>query len=143
MQKNNGYMAYSKTNVQTTDQLSLIIMLYDGAIRFMRKAINKINTNDVEGAHNYLLRSRDIIAELLSTLKVKDDDPVSNNLKNLYVFCYNKLVEANLNKDIQMIEDVIQVVNTLRQAWCDLKAQQNRQQQTMNSIPKRKFSAHG
>ena len=80
-----NYQAYYKTNVQTSDQLSLIIMLYDGVIRFMKKAIDKIDQEEVEEAHNYLVRAKEIISELVSTLKLEEGGEVANNLKELYL----------------------------------------------------------
>ena len=61
-----SYKAYSKTDVNTSDQLTLIIMLYEGLLRFLKKAMIKIEENDVEAAHNYFVRSKDIVNELIN-----------------------------------------------------------------------------
>ena len=116
-QKKGTYQSYYQTNVQTSDQLSLIIMLYDGVVRFLKKAIVKIEENQIEEAHNYLTRSKEIISELLATLKVEKGEPVGENLKELYVFCFKKIVEANLKKDAEIVKDVIRVMESLREGW--------------------------
>ena len=66
------YKNYNQTKIQTSDQLSLIILLYDGLSRFLRKGQRKIVEKDYEGAHHYLTRSRDIVNELLVTLRVEE-----------------------------------------------------------------------
>ena len=80
------YKNYNQTKIQTSDQLSLIILLYDGLSRFLRKGQRKIVEKDYEGAHHYLTRSRDIVNELLVTLRVEEGNKVAQNLRSLYVF---------------------------------------------------------
>jgi len=121
MQQANPYDAYRKTNVNTADQRQLIMMLYDGAIRYMKKGVAKIEGNDYEAAHNYLVRSREIVAELLATLKPEKGGEVGDNLKKLYVYVFNKLVEANLLKDTAMVEEAIIIFTTLREGWAGIK----------------------
>jgi flagellar protein FliS len=118
------YKNYSQTKVQTADQLSLIIMLYDGLSRFLRKAKTKIVEQDFEASHDYLTRSRDIVNELLVTLRVEQNNEVAQNLRNLYVFMLGRIVEANLRKDEAMIDEVLSVSNNLRDGWIELRNQQ-------------------
>ncbi|MCZ6473569.1 MAG: flagellar export chaperone FliS [SAR324 cluster bacterium] len=111
------YQAYETTNVQTADQARLIIMLYDGAIRFLKKGRGKIYTGDVEGAHNYLVRSREIVSELLSTLRPEKAGEIGANLKQIYLYVYNRIVEANLMKDAAAVDEVIEIMSVLREGW--------------------------
>lgn len=117
------YQTYQNTNVNTADQRQLIVMLYDGVIRFLRKSVVKMETGDVEGAHNYLVRSREIVSELLSTLRPEKAGEVGENLRRLYVFCFNRIVEANLYKDPAMVEEVVRILTTLRDGWANVKPQ--------------------
>lgn len=121
MQQPSPYTAYRNTNVQTADQRTLILMLYDGLIRFLQKAIVKIEAREIEAAHNYLVRSREIVAELLATLRPEKAGQIGNNLKRLYVYAFNRIVEANLRKDPEMIREVIKLVSTLRDGWMSAK----------------------
>ncbi len=123
MPQSNPYSAYQTTNVNTADQRQLIIMLYDGSIRFLKKAVVKIDARDFEGAHNYLIRSREIVSELLSTLRPEKAGEVGHNLKRLYVYLFNRLVEANLMKDSAIVEEAIQILSNLRDAWASIKLQ--------------------
>ena len=71
-----SYKAYSKTDVNTSDQLTLIIMLYDGLLRFLKKAMVKIEENDVEAAHNYFVRS--IFSSTPLQLQFSYTDPLTS-----------------------------------------------------------------
>lgn len=115
------YQNYQTAEVQTADQRRLIVMLYDGAIRFLKKADAKIEARDFEGAHNYLVRSREIVAELLASLRPEIAGQIGANLKRLYVYVFNRIVEANLLKDQTILAEVIGILNTLRQGWENIK----------------------
>ena len=121
MPQGSQYGAYERTNVETADQRQLILMLYDGAIRFMRKGIARIDANDIEAAHNYLVRSRDILAELLATLKPEKAGEVGQNLKRLYMYIFNRLVEANLTKDREIVAECVKLMATLREGWAQIR----------------------
>jgi flagellar protein FliS len=121
MQQRTPYTAYRNTNVQTADQRQLILMLYDGLIRFLQKAEVKIEAREIEAAHNYLVRSREIVAELLATLKPEKAGMVGENLKRLYIYAFNRIVEANLRKDPLIVNEVIRIVTTLREGWMSVR----------------------
>ncbi len=116
------YKAYESTNVHTADQGRLIIMLYDGAIRFLKKGRSKIYTGDIEGAHNYLVRGRDIVSELLATLRPEKAGEIGANLRRIYVYAHNRLVEANLMKDAAAVDEVIEILAVLREGWVSIKS---------------------
>lgn len=124
MAQGNPYSAYERTHVETADQRQLILMLYDGAIRFLHKAGQKIDADDVEAAHNYLIRSRQIVGELLATLKPEKAGKIGQNLHQLYVYLFNRLVEANLTKDKAIVDEALRIMTTLREGWAGMKQQQ-------------------
>ena len=132
MQQRSPYTAYASTNVQTADQKTLILMLYDGLTRFLQKAIVKIESKEIEAAHNYLVRSREIVAELLATLRPEKAGDVGENLKRLYVYTFNRIVEANLRKDPEMVREAIKIVTTLREGWANVKMGQQQQKPAAN-----------
>lgn len=138
MPQANPYSAYQKTEITTADQRQLILMLYDGAIRYMKKGIVKIEARDFEGAHNYLVRGREIISELLATLRPEKAGAVGENLKRLYVYLFNRLVEANLMKDPELVREVVDILKTLREGWANIKAPANGQAGSME--PPRKVN---
>ena len=121
MPQGSPYGAYERTKVETADQRQLILMLYDGAIRFMHKSAARIEAGEVEAAHNYLIRSREIVSELLATLKPEKAGEIGQNLQRLYVYVFNRLVVANLTKDKAIVEECIHLMTTLRDGWAQIK----------------------
>ncbi len=83
--------------------------------------MNRIESNDIEAAHNYLIRAREIVSELLSTLKPEKAGEIGPNLHQLYVYVFNRLVEANLTKDAAAVEECVRLLSTLREGWAALK----------------------
>ena len=139
-----SYRAYHQTSVQTSDQLTLIVMLYDGMLRYLRKAHTCIEAQNIEGTHNYLMRSKDIVNELRSTLHVEKAGEVGGNLRDLYLYMFRRILEANLNKDPQPVQDVIRIAETLRQGWLQIKSQRSQHKQATLAQQKRaKFRAQG
>lgn len=120
-----GYGAYSqayqKAAVNTVDQRKLILMLYDGAIKFLTHAIDKMNKNEVYEAHTNLIKGKSIIAELLASLNMENGGDIARNLQRLYAYMFNELIDANLNKDPQRVQGVVHLLKELRTAWQNLK----------------------
>ncbi|MEE8434692.1 MAG: flagellar export chaperone FliS [bacterium] len=131
------YKAYEKANVHTADQRQMILMLYDGSIRFMRKAVLKIEENDIESAHNYLIRARNIVSELLATLKPEKAGELGANLRQLYIYMFNRLVQANLSKDKEGVAEVIKLMSTMREGWAGIKPARKQNPEGEEATPKR------
>ncbi len=108
---------YLKTQIQTASREQLILMLYDGAIRFGGQARDRIVTQDWEGCHDLLIRAQNIILELLYALDRKAGGEVADNLASLYTYCYNRLVEANIHHVPEKIDECTSILKGLREAW--------------------------
>jgi len=117
MAQGRPYQAYQNTQVQTSNQKQMIVMLFDGMDRFMSRAIRAIETDDIESAHTNLHRTGQILLELMSTLREDKGGEIALNLKRLYLFCYERIVIANLKKDTRMIADVKEVMGNLAEGW--------------------------
>jgi len=114
---NNGaHYQYKKRQVEGVDQGTLIIMLYDGAIKFLVLAKEAIESNEVEVAHNCIVRGQAVINELITSLKV-DVGEVVVNLLRLYEFMNRQLADANASKDIKKIDSVIRLLKSLKEGW--------------------------
>jgi flagellar protein FliS len=114
---NNGaHYNYKKRQIEGEKQGRLIIMLYDGAIKFLTIAKEAIDENDVETSHNNLIRGQALIAELINSLKV-DVGEVAVNLLRLYEFMNRQLSIANAKKDTNIIDSVIKLLKSLRAGW--------------------------
>ncbi len=125
MAQGRPYQAYQTTSIKTSGQKQLIVMLYEGMNRFMNKAITAIHENDFETAHHNMNRTGNILLELLSTLREDVGGEVAVNLKQLYVFCYEQTVLANLKKDVEMIKSVQGIINNLAEGWKQIGKKMN------------------
>ncbi len=113
--------AYQKAAVHTMDQKKLIVMLYDGAIKFLSIASKKIKEGDYYESHNNMVRGKSIIAELLASLNMEQGGDIATNLQKIYAFMFNELIDANLGKDHERVDRVIQLLQELRDAWRGLQ----------------------
>lgn len=109
--------AYKKAAVTTKDQGTLILMLYDGTIRYLKTAANKINKEDLEGAHNAISKAKAIISELMTSLNMDQSGRVGSSLKSLYVYMFNRLIDANIQKNVAYIDEVCDLMSELRDGW--------------------------
>jgi len=131
------YKNYIKQEVEGATKGKLVLLLYDGAIKFMRVSVKAIEENNIQGAHNNIMKAQNIIYELMSTLNMDAGD-ISRNLMRLYDFMIWQLIEANKEKSKDKVDSVIKLMSSLRDAWKDVIAQeegtQNKQQEEGKSI---------
>ena len=113
----NGITAYQDNAVTTQSKGRLIVMLYDGAIKFMRLAIMEMEKNNYEAKGRYIHKASDIINELNAVLDMDSGGEIASNLRRLYLFMNNRLTQANIKRDPQMIRDVIKLMEELNQSW--------------------------
>lgn len=108
---------YQQTQVQTASPEKLLIMLYDGAIQFLNKARMAMQNKDIEGTHNNIIGAQRIISEFMNTLDLKTGGEVAQNLYNLYEYLHYRLVQANIKKDVEMVDEVLVHLKDLKQTW--------------------------
>ncbi len=111
----NGYNQYSNSKVMTASPAQLTLMLYDGAIKFCNIAIVAIENKDIMKAHNNIRKVENIISEFRATLNFKY--PVAQDFENVYAYIYDRLVEANIHKDKEILEEVLGHLRTMRDTW--------------------------
>lgn len=112
----NPYQQYQRTQAETASPGEMIVMLYNGALRFLTVARRKLDANDIPGASASLLRAQDIILELMVSVDTTVGE-VAKNLFDLYQFMHKHLVQANVKKDSAMIDDVEGLLRELLAAW--------------------------
>ncbi|KKK75783.1 hypothetical protein LCGC14_2870250, partial [marine sediment metagenome] len=95
--------SYKETKIKTANQGKLIVMLYDGAIKFMRLAIRELEAGNYEEKGRYINKALDIINELNVILDTEAGGEIASNLRQLYVFTTKQLSQANVKRDPQMI----------------------------------------
>ena len=113
----NGIAAYKSSAVLTQSRSRLIVMLYEGAIKFLRLAIKKLDEKDYAAKGYYINKAQDIINELNAVLNVEAGAELAGSLRKLYIFMVHHLAEANVKKDPAMIRDVIGLLEELLQGW--------------------------
>ncbi|MEY8517260.1 flagellar export chaperone FliS [Lachnospiraceae bacterium 29-84] len=112
---NRGYDTYAKNKILTASPAELTLMLYEGAIKFCNIAIVAIEDKNVEKAHVNITKVENIIAEFLATLDHKY--PVAKDFENVYNYLMERLVEANMKKDKEILEEVLTHLRTMRDTW--------------------------
>ncbi|WP_303850437.1 flagellar export chaperone FliS [Seleniivibrio woodruffii] len=110
------YKNYIKQEVEGATKGKLVLLLYDGAIKFMRIAVKAIDDKNIQDSHNNIMKAQNIIYELMSTLNMDAGD-ISKNLLRLYDFMVWQLIEANREKSKDKVESVIKLMSNLREAW--------------------------
>jgi flagellar protein FliS len=113
----NGIDAYQRTAIGTQSRGRLIVMLYEGAIKFMKLAIKALEEGDLAAKGEYLSRAQDVIWELNAVLDMEGGGEIAQNLQQLYFFMNRRLFQANAKKDPEMIREVITLMEELNQSW--------------------------
>ena len=108
---------YQQTEVQTASPEKLLIMLYDGAIQFLNKAKVGITNKNIEETHNNIVGAQKIISEFMNTLDINVGGEVARNLYGLYEYLHYRLIQANIKKDIDMVDEVLIHLKDLKQTW--------------------------
>lgn len=112
-----GLETYREIAITTQNRGRLIVLLYDGAIKFLKLAIKGLDDNDMETKGLYINKALAIISELNAVLDMEAGGEIAVNLRQLYMFMTRQLHEANLKKDPQKIDEVIKLLEELNQSW--------------------------
>ncbi len=140
--KNNPFDQYRETQITTANQGKLIVMLYDGAIRFMGVAIENMQPRTYDIVNTNIIKAQDIITELLLSLNMKEGGEISQNLFNLYVYFKKRLLEANIRKDADIIREVMNHMKAMRESWEKISATETRSDRS-SATTKGSFSVEG
>lgn len=113
-----GYDMYQRNKIMTATPGELTLMLYEGAIKFANKAIMAIEKNNVPEAHTNIVKTQRIIEEFRATLNFKY--PVAKDFDVVYEYLLRRLVEANIHKDTEILEECLTHLRTMRDTWKDV-----------------------
>lgn len=111
----NAYGQYNNSKILTASPAELTLMLYEGAIRFCNIAITAIESKDVEKAHIHIQKTERIIDYLRQTLDMKY--PVAEDFERIYSYLGQRLIEANVRKDKEILEEVNGHLRSVRDTW--------------------------
>lgn len=111
----NAYSQYSNNKVMTASPAELVLMLYEGMIKFCNRAIEAVDNKEIEKAHINIIKMEKIVDHLRRTLDMKY--PVANEFEKIYVYLYKQLVTANIRKDKEILEEILGHLHMLRDTW--------------------------
>lgn len=123
MSYTNAYTAYKQTGVKTASQGKLIVMLYEEAVRQLGTAISlfgsddKVEPGNIEKLNNCIIKTQEILTELMISLDMDKGGEIAKNLMALYVFFNKELLDANVNRKKEKIESVHRMMDELTKAW--------------------------
>lgn len=118
--QNNPYRAYQKTQVTTAKPEKILLMLYEGAIKFTKMAILRMREKNVAEKGKFISKTLAIVSELMNTLDHEKGGQIAADLENLYMFMMDKLIEANMYNRLEDLETVERLLTTLYTAWQDV-----------------------
>ena len=117
-----GINSYRQTEVQSRTPLELVVMLYDGALRFTRDAREAMVRRDIRARQQKISRALEIVSELQSTLDLESGGELALQLDQLYEFIRDRLIEASLKQDLRPLDEAHRVLTTLREGWVGISA---------------------
>lgn len=110
---------YLEVQVATASPEKLVLMCFDGIVRYLNRAVEALEHGDLESGHTSIVRAEAIVVELMGSLKMEMGD-IPRNLARIYDFIHQRLVEANIRKDKEKVEEALRVAMELREAWQEL-----------------------
>jgi flagellar protein FliS len=111
---------YRQTEAQSRTPLELVVMLYDGALRFAAQARTAIERKDIPARREAISRALAIMSELQSTLNIEKGGAIAESLDGLYVYITGRLLDGASKQDLRPIDEATNVLTTLRDAWATI-----------------------
>ena len=115
-----GAEAYRRIEAESRSPMELVVMLYDGAIRFVGEARAAMARRDVAARGEAISRTLNIVAELQNTLNIADGGTIAQELDRLYTFINLRLLDVTLKQDAAALDEVEKVLVTLRDGWAQI-----------------------
>lgn len=115
----NAYNTYKNNSINFASREQLLLMLLDGSVKFAKKARQALLDKDVKEAHKYLVKTQDIFYELMTSLDIKNAGNWGESLMALYNFIVRRLAEANIKKDVEILDEVMPFIEQVRDMWSE------------------------
>ncbi len=130
----NPYQRYLDATAETATPLDLVLMLYQGVLRFTAQAIEAVVRHDPAEAHRSLVRAQDIVSELAASLNHEEGGATADSLLALYDYSYRRLVDANVRKEPAPAEEVAKLFRELLPAWQEVAEHQRLEMAPSNRV---------
>ena len=115
----NAYQQYQESQVLTAGRGKLLLMAYDGAIRFLRQARGHMAVRAYEQQNSCIVKAERLILELIYTLDAKANPELAHRLTLIYEYLFNRLIEANVADDVDALDEVTGHLVEMRSAWAE------------------------
>jgi flagellar protein FliS len=112
----NGYSVYKTNSVNYASKEQMLLMLVDGAVNFAKRGKIAIEEKDVVKAHECLIKTQNIFLELMASLD-RNAGEWANQIFKVYQFINDKLSEANIKKDVKLVDEVLPLIEDIRDIW--------------------------
>ncbi len=119
---NRGAAAYRQVESETRSPLELVVMLYDGALRFVAEARDALDRGDVVTRTRAVSRALAIVTELQNRLRLDEGGDVAKELDRLYTYLASRLVDSNVKRDRAALDEVHRLLSTVRDGWAQVNA---------------------
>ena len=106
-----------KTKVMTAAPEQLTMMLYDGVVKFAEQGREAVVNNDFENSYKLLTKAQNIVSEFMTTLNDDAAPELCGKMRALYLFCYERLIMANLNRDLKKLDEAIKILSYMLETW--------------------------
>lgn len=116
-----GIEAYRRVDAETRSPIELVVMLYDGAIRFVGEARDAARQNDVAGRTRAVSRALAIVTELQNTLRIEEGGDLARELDRLYSYMTARLIDSNVRRDQTALDEVHRLLSTVREGWAQAR----------------------
>jgi len=126
---------YQQAQVETASPTRLVVLLYDGAIRFCSRALEAMEAKDLPAQNTNLIKAQKIVGELMASLNKETGGEVAGNLNRVYPYLLEQLVEANLHDRPDIVEGVLALLRDLRESWAEVDRLAAGGQATNNNRP--------
>jgi flagellar secretion chaperone FliS len=108
---------YRKTHVMTANKETILLMMYSGAIRFVKRAITASEANQIEEKAQFVSKTQEIITELRSTLNFDVGGDIAKQLDGLYAYLSRRLAEGSTENNVNHFKEVLTILSTLNEGW--------------------------
>jgi len=117
MNSSNALNVYQQNSVNTASKEKLMLMLFEGLVKFIRQAIAAIEEKDISRTNTNLIKAQNIVSEFRCTLNFEAGGEISKSLDLLYDYMYRRLIEANTKKDAQIAKEVLDFAEELQETF--------------------------
>lgn len=117
MYAGNAYKTYKTNSINYASKEQLLLMLVDGAVKFSKIGRQAIIDKDIKKAHENIIKSENIFYELMTSLDVSKAGKWGQSLMSLYDFIVRRLTDANMKKDVKIMDEVIPLIEDVRDTW--------------------------